>query len=165
MTIRELIREALDTQASANPHDIASEVLHLLDAHHDCGAGGAAYRDALAETLPTYIRTEFSRSRMLNGAPLPQDTSDTPVKPSGASSKVAACRDAWDARKNTPLLVGAKWMKLADCTAADLLTVAASLRERAATVVSKAEWFETLASALPEGTTVAALASDPTAVA
>ena len=152
-TTNEFIRYALENTTLTDPRDVAGEVLHLLDRAHDQGAGPAAYRDALAEVLPTYVSVEFSRTRMLNPVAVVVDD----VTP------VAACRNDWNARKSTPVRLHG-WKRLADCTAGDLLTLAATLRDRAAKVAAKAAWYEALADALPEGATVAALDTDPTAV-
>ena len=152
-TTNELIRYVLENTTLTHPRDVAGEVLRLLDRAHDQGEGLAAYRDALAEALPTYVSVEFSRTRMLN--PVVDDA--TPVREPAGSAKVAACRNDWDARKNTPVWLPRGWKRLADCTAADLLTLPATLRDRAAKVTAKAAWYEALADALPEGATVAAL--------
>lgn len=162
-TTNEFIRYALENTTLTDPRDVAEEVLRLLDRACDHGAGSAAYRDALAEVLPTYVGVEFSRTRMLNPVAVVVDDV-TPVREPAGSAKVAACRNDWNARKNTPVCLPNGWKRLADCTAADLLTLAATLRDRAAKVAAKADWYEALAAALPEGATVAALDTDPTAV-
>lgn len=162
-TTNEFIRYALENTTLTDPRDVAGEVLHLLDRAHDQGEGPAAYRDALAEVLPTYVSVEFSRTRMLNPVAVVVDDV-TPVREPAGSAKVAACRNDWNARKNTPVWLPDGWKRLADCTADDLLTLAATLRDRAEKVAAKAAWYEALADALPEGATVAALDTDPTAV-
>jgi hypothetical protein len=115
---------------------------------------------ALTEALVAWVRVALSQRRMLPPQAIMGD-------PSGqtTSAKVARVRHDWQARLQTPLLVGDTWKRLADCDAVDLRMVAHDLRARASQLVSKADWYEALADAVTEqgpGATVAALPGDPT---
>lgn len=145
--VAKAIREVLTSSSLSNPADVAAKVAEQIP--------DAQLRAALAEVLPSFVRTEFSRERMLS-----------PVRHSGGpSAKVAAIRDAWAARKQTPLKIGDEYKRLAECTAADLLVAASELRQRADAMLGKADYYEALAAALPPGATVDSFASDPVAVA
>ena len=162
MNTRERIQRLLDATELSSPHDVARALLNELDNTPD---RADAYRGALIDVLPTYVSVEFSRARMLSPVAAVVDADDAAPREPVGSAKVAACRDDWAARKNTPVsLPGGTWKRLADCTATDLLAVAGKLREVADKTNAKAAWYETLADALPEGATVAALDADPTAV-
>ncbi|MGN8689856.1 hypothetical protein ACTND8_08130 [Atopobiaceae bacterium HCP3S3_F7] len=163
MKTNERIRRLLDNTELSNPHDVAGALLNELDNTLPIAARADLYRATLAEVLPTYVGVEFSRTRMLNPVAVVVDDV-TPVREPAGSAKVAACRNDWNARKNTPVWLPNGWKRLADCTADDLLALAATLRDRAEKVAAKAAWYEALADALPEGATVAALDTDPTAV-
>ena len=147
VSLRALIDEALNSTDLTTPADIADEVIRRLPMKERAAA--------LREVLPTFIRTNFSQRRMLN--PLPEAAPTAPA----SSAKVAACRDQWAAQKATPLLVSGEWKRLGDCTAVDLLVVAADLRDRAARVAAKADWYEALAASLPSGATVDSLPEMP----
>lgn len=155
-----LIAEVLDETSATDPTAITAELLKRID---DPLA-------ALAEALPVFVRTQLSRSRMLSPLDDPQTADrghgDTdahcPAAPVGYS-RATRIRDSWAARLNTPLRVGDEWKRLADCTAADLRTVAADLRERAAKSLAKADWYDDLAAMLPKGATVASLAAEQVA--
>lgn len=145
-----LIRQVLADTDLSDPREVAAEVSRRL-------RGAAALRDALMEALPVYVRTQFTRDRLL-----PRDLDTAPVI---VSSKVAAVRSDWQRRLETPVVVDGVWKRLGECTSADLLAVASALRVQAAQSVAKAEYYETLAAKVPAGGVVSDLAADPLGVA
>lgn len=154
VTVAALIREVLEETTLTEPHAVADEVIRRLPLN--------ARAAALAEVLPTFVRTAFSRARMVTPEPLEGAGAPTPLKRKPqSSSKVAACRDDWAAKKQTPVLVGATWKRLGECTNVDLLLLADSIRARAAKMAAKADWYEMLAGSLAPGETVDGLDEMP----
>ena len=146
MNLRSLVHQVLTETSLSDPREVAVEVASRLR--------GPSLRAALLEALAVYVRVTFGRDRMLS-----QDS------PAGASSKVAAVASDWARQVLTPVAVDGVWKRLGECTADDLRAIAASLRSMADQTLSKAEWYEDLASALPAGAVVADLDADPLAVA
>lgn len=144
-TLSDLVRDVLDETDATTPDEIASEMFTRI------GDPAAA----LTEALPLFVRVTLSRMRMLSplDASPDQDDKTTPQQVTRASR----IRDDWAARLETPLRVGDEWKRLADCTAADLRTVAESLRGKAAKSLAKADWYDRLATMVPVGGTVASL--------
>ena len=142
------IREIADTTSLSDPREIAEKLVSMIPKDH--------IKAVLMQTLPTYVATTFSRDRLHSEAPKAS-------KP--RSSKVAAVRDDWKRRLNTPLVVGGTWKRFSDCTAADLYVVAASLRANAEQSMSKALYYETIADILEPDAVVASLEFDPTVAA
>lgn len=138
-----LIHDVLADTTATTPHDIAVEVLKRIP---DAAA-------ALAEALPVYVQVCLSRARMLT------PSSDGATTSFRGVSRASRIRDDWDRRLQTPLWVGDEWKRLADCTADDLRTVAAELRDKAEKVLAKADWYEHLAALLPAGATVGSLSA------
>lgn len=147
--LKDLVRQVLADTSLSDPRDVAAEVVHRL-------RGAAAMRGALSEALVVYVRTSFTRDRML-----PQSKTTTPAP----SSKVAAVRSDWQHRLLTPVAVEGVWKRLGECTADDLRSVAAALREHAAQTSAKADYYDALADVLPAGAVVSDLATDPLGVA
>ena len=157
-TVSDLIREVVATTSATEPQEIARLVQESIED-----------RDAaLAEMLPTYVRTVLSRVRMLgepDAFPAYELLSSLPIPAPAVTAaptvtRASRIRTDWQARLDTPLRVGGAWKRLGDCTADDCRAVAASLRDRAEGLVSKADWYDRLATLLPSGATVATLSAD-----
>lgn len=142
--VRDAIAAVLESTDLSDPHEIAAEVVRRLSAKE--------LRSALTEVLPDFVRVTMSRGRMLNPAPLAPKS----------SSKVAACRTHWATRLVTPLFVDGAYKRFGDCTAVDLKAVSLSLRVSADRSNAKADYYDSVAAALPEGATVSVLGEDPT---
>ena len=151
VSIKEAIRNVVDTTSLSDPDEVAAKVLSTLAPEDMAGA--------VADMLPQFVRYTFSQGRMLN-APRPESAS-APTR----SSKVAAIRSAWSQRLDTIVNVGGIYKRFGECNREDVLTIAAGLRELAAQQEAKAHYYESIASALADGQTVAALKADPTEVA
>lgn len=142
-SVSDCLRQVLETTSLSDPRAIAAEMLDRIPR--------AARGAVLAQVLPLWVQGQVSRRRLLSpvaAAPVP-------------SPKVAAVRDDWAVRLNTPLCVDGLWKRLADCTANDLRTVAASLRALAAKTAAKADYYVELADLVPAGGTVGMLTADP----
>jgi len=142
--VAKLVRHVIDTTSLSDPREIAQKVAGMVPRERR--------QSAIEQMLPVYVTQVASRDRMLHQ-----------VKPQQkGSSKVQAVRDDWKRRLATPLLVGDAWKRFGECTAADLLAVAETLRTTADRTLQKASYYEEIAAALPDGAQVSSLPSDPT---
>ena len=147
-----LLARVLESTDATDPHSIAIRMLAGMDAD--------AMAEALAETLPVWVRVEMSRSRLL----APQILREGDSTGRTGSASVARVRADWQTRLRTPLRVGDAYKRLGDCDALDLRTVAEQLRRSARRTQAKATWYEDLAdavAALGVGATAADLPAEP----
>ena len=143
-TVSDLIREVVATTSATEPQEIARLV---QDSIEDRDA-------ALAEMLGE--PDAFPAYELPSSLPVPAPA----VTAAPTVTRASRIRTDWQARLDTPLRVGGAWKRLGDCTADDCRAVAASLRDRAEGLVSKADWYDRLATLLPSGATVATLSAD-----
>jgi len=156
-SMHEQIRLVLADTDLADPVEIAEEIFGRLSP--------TERMQALREVLPSFVRQSLAFDRRLTPAVTPARELVGAGQTVGGSARVRRIRDDWQTRLQTPLCVDGVWMRLAECTADDLRTVAADLRVRAGKIESKAAWYEQLAGLLPPGGTVGSLSHDPTAEA
>lgn len=118
-SLRDTVRDVLDAGNDADPGVIADKVFEQIPP--------AKQAEALQQTLRLFVRQVISEQR---GRPTPA-TNVRPIRPS-ASWKGRAIRDGWQRHLDDRLHVaGSGWKLLRECSAEDLLAVAAERQEKA----------------------------------
>lgn len=168
MNLRDIIRTTIDETAGAvDVHDIARTVAAKVDDP----------RDALAQTLPYFVREVIISGRLKTTPAADHERADAhaidvggggttseqaaPTRPT-RSRKVAAIREAWRARLDERYATAEGYKRVGDMTLTDLTGLARVNREMAAANAAKAAAWEKLAAALAEhgAATVGDLADD-----
>lgn len=134
MHIKDHIEAALDVTDIADPHILAGKIINDLTEQD--------IRDALAVTLPSYVR-EVIRTRR-NAHPLP--ASPTPAR----SSKVEGISRWWSTQLRDRVQGEHGWKMLGECGYTDLMAAAERLRTQASRNVAKASQYERLATVVQE---------------
>ena len=144
-SLRAIVRKALNSSALADPRALAAVVLDSL--------GEDQLRDALAETLPDFVRLVIAGSRA--------NAVSSPSPGSGRSWKVEALQDYGKLLRQR-IHVANTWKFLGDCGADDLFAAAAERRNIAAQTLIVAERYERLGKAVEHAgvTTVRNLSTD-----
>lgn len=147
LSIRVRVRRIQDETGSVDPREIAGKLVAELS--------DADLRDALAESLPEYVRQVMKGGRN-SARVLPPARSTSP-------RNAAAAQRWFETLLTQPVDVSGgqgQWKALRDCTREDLLVVARHRRELAAKNSAIANRYEALAKVLPAGATVASLPED-----
>lgn len=127
LSLRALIRAALDSSLSPDPADVVPVVLAQIP--------DGDVRGRLAEAIRS----------MLPSAASPAGRVSYP-KPSVRSAKREAIRSWWSKYLQSRVMTASGWKMLADATADDLRFVAAHRRDQAKALLSQADQFEGLAA-------------------
>lgn len=137
--LRRLVEDTLATSTDANPHIVAKEILDAIPR--------GCYRDALAETLPDFVR---HAARSVRPAPPEHSSGDRydSAAPLAAAPEVSPKARAFANRRIALSMDGNEWKFLTECTADDLDAAAAMRRTMATANLAVAQKFETLAETL-----------------
>lgn len=151
ITLADLVHQLQADTDLADPREIAAKLLSSLKGH-------MTETEALAEALPTYVRTVIRTGRhaVMEGHPSPGFART----PGVSGGKVASVRSWYQTFLRQPVDVsgnGGRWKQLGDCTKADLLHIAQHRRALAAANLSTAAVYEHLADELDDEQTVATL--------
>ncbi len=132
--LRDVVRDVCTSSRETSTDALADLVLRRI--------GPAAYREALSECLPEYVRHFLTQQRF---TPEREDEDHGPAPQPGRSWKVEGLRDLCEQR----IPLGDGTMKfLGDCTRDDLAKVIEIRREQARRCEAKADFYEGLRRAL-----------------
>lgn len=169
-----LLEKIVVENEAASPRELTTLALADLDE--------TDYFATLDKVLPVYVRQWLSTRRVWreNTPVVPVEQTFAPddllsdegqatakkVLKARGSARVSAIRNEWQRHFADSLWTGEGYIKFGDATANDLTCAATSLRTSAKAEyegkVSKAEYYEAIASALPAGARVRDLDADPT---
>jgi len=154
--LRATVRDVLNTSPSADPVDIARDVLARIDP--------ADTREALRQALVSIVRNEISLARMRQTA---RDAQTSTAHPGGGPSRPVRThadhsREAWRRHLDDRMPGVDGWKRLREFTAADLDAAAAFREGLAAANATEAERLRALQKALADAdvTTVGDLDDD-----
>lgn len=133
-TLNEYVQAQLD-RGLTQPADVADAIMVELRRLPPSELWGF-----VRSLLAPMVVVQYSRRRM--GMP-------DRVRRAATTGRTRIVRDAY----SEMIPVGGVWKRIGDCTRLDLTDYAAMLRDHAGATIRKAEWFERLASKLPDDTT------------
>lgn len=174
MALNALLEEIVTNHEAASPKELTELLLDELPV--------VDYRETLSTVLPVYIRQWLSERRVWREPTVEKEETFAPddllsddgqkvqrrlLKARG-SARVNSIRNEWQRHYDDSLWNGVKYIKFGDATADDLIGAAESLRVAAKAEFegkqAKAEYYEKIAAALPQGGRVRDLPDDPTRV-
>lgn len=140
MNLRSLVTQVLKSSVLADPEDIAAEVMRRIQPGSE--------RDALAQALPTFVRTTISSQRSSLGS-----TPTPPIPGQGVAfhQRGVSVREGWQrALRDREMDPHDGWIFLGDATVENLERMAARRDQQAAANHTKARRLRALAAALVE---------------